>query len=165
MTQFGSVCPPLEEDQLGGFKSPPAPDISDDFLGDTVWLTDMASTEEVLQPRKYVCPECYSDIFKGQTICLSRGYRIQYGTVDMEVDEDEDPAGDQGHTEVIRSISLEAIASREKKNVEARIKAAANVGKFGPLTQAKSEFGKIKEVFNQDHESSSGIGLQLCFYV
>ena len=54
VTQFGSVCPPLEEDQLGGFKSPPAPDISDDVLGDTVWLTDMANAEEILQPRKYV---------------------------------------------------------------------------------------------------------------
>ena len=89
----GSICPPIDEDKMGGFKGPPLPDISDDFLSDTVWLIDLASAEEVLQPRKYVCPECYNDIFTGQTICLSCGYRIEYGTVDMEVDEDEGPAG------------------------------------------------------------------------
>ena len=104
---------------MGGFKSPPLPDINDDFLESSAWLTDMVSADEILQPRMHECPQCYNDIFTGQRICLSCGYRVKYASVEMEVDEDEDPVGEQGYEEVIRSISPDAIVSRDKKVLEA----------------------------------------------
>ena len=51
-----------------------------------VWLGQNLDEYEQLQPRKYGCPQCYAEIYTGQTLCLSCGYMVQYGAVPMEVD-------------------------------------------------------------------------------
>ena len=149
-TADNGIAPPLVEDdpKVSGFKVPKSASIKEEFLDQSLWLTNMVNAEEAVKLKEFECNQCYNMVYSGQTICFSCGHIVLYGPTEMDV-EILDGSTTIDDKALERAIAPEAIAAMHKQQAEARIKKADKAGKFGLLVGVKSEFSALKKVIQE----------------